>query len=63
MDAVAAVVMNQALLQQTLAVAAVKQSAEMPQVAQILTGVTPTPQDNAPSVPAGTNGRLLDILV
>jgi hypothetical protein len=62
MDAAAAVAMNQALLQQTLALTAVKQASEVPQLAQMLANATPTPQGNAPSVPAGTNGRIIDIL-
>lgn len=63
MDAVSAVVMNQALFQQTLALAAIKQAAAVPQIAaQLLAGGTPMPEGNAPSVPAGTNGQILDIL-
>lgn len=65
MDAVAATVMNQAMLQQTLALAALKQSAAMPQAAaQMLADTaTPSPEGNATSVPAGSTGQVLDILV
>jgi hypothetical protein len=61
MDAVSGVVMTQALLQQTMALAAIKQAEAMPQAAQLLAGGTPAPEGNAPSVPAGSNGRVVDI--
>ncbi|WP_337997830.1 hypothetical protein [Oleispirillum naphthae] len=65
MDAATAVVTNQAMLQQTLALAALKQSAALPQAAaqMLANAATPAPEGNAPSVPAGTTGRVLDILV
>jgi hypothetical protein len=62
MDATAAVYANQALLQQTLSLAAIKQSAEMGQNAvQMLEKAAP-PATDAPSVPAGTNGQVIDFL-
>ena len=62
MDATSAVYANQALLQQTLSIAAMKQSAEMAQgVVQMLEKASP-PATDAPSVPAGTTGRVVDIL-
>lgn len=62
MDATSAVYANQALLQQTLSLAAIKQSAEMGQNAvQMLEKAAP-PATDAPSVPAGTNGQVVDFL-
>lgn len=62
MDATAAAYANQALLQQTLSLAAIKQAAEMGQNAvQMLDKASP-PATDAPSVPAGTTGKVLDIL-
>ena len=61
MDATSAVYANQALLQQTLSIAAIKQSSEMGQNAvQMLEQAAP-PATDAPSVPAGTTGQVVDI--
>lgn len=62
MDATSAVYANQALLQQTLSIAAIKQSAEMGQNAVQLLEQAAPPATDAPSVPAGTTGRVVDIL-
>jgi hypothetical protein len=62
MDATAAVYANQALLQQTLSIAAIKQSAEMGQNAVQLLEQAAPPATDAPSVPAGSTGRVVDIL-
>jgi len=64
MDAVSATTMNQAMLQQTLTVAAIKQAEVVPQAAaQMLANATSSiPEGNASSVPTGATGRVLDIL-
>ena len=62
MDATSAVYANQALLQQTLSLAAIKQSAEMGQNAVQMLDKAAPPATDAPSVPSGSNGRIVDIL-
>ncbi|SBW05573.1 hypothetical protein KL86APRO_11997 [uncultured Alphaproteobacteria bacterium] len=62
MDALTAVYANQAMLQQTLSIAAMKQSAELGQSAvQLLEQASP-PATDAPSVPAGSTGQVVDLL-
>lgn len=62
MDALSAVYANQAMLQQTLSIAAIQQSAASDQNAAKLLEQAAPPVSNAPSVPAGTTGRVIDIL-
>lgn len=62
MDATSAVYANQAMLQQTLSIAAIAQSAGLDQNAVQLLDKAAPPATDAPSVPAGTTGRVVDIL-
>lgn len=62
MDATAAVYANQALLQQTLSLAAISQSLQVGQNAVALLEQAAPPATDAPSVPAGSTGRIIDIL-
>lgn len=62
MDALSAVYANQAMLQQTLSIAAMKQTVDMDRgAAQLLEQAAP-PATDAPSVPTGSTGQVVDIL-
>lgn len=62
MDALSAVYANQAMLQQSLSIAALKQAGQAGQSAvQLLEQASP-PATDAPSVPAGSTGQVVDIL-
>lgn len=61
MDALTAVYANQAMLQQTLSIAAMKQTAEMGQGAVQLLEQAAPPATDSPSVPVGSTGQVVDI--
>ncbi|MGE4526783.1 MAG: hypothetical protein AB7D00_00320 [Rhodospirillaceae bacterium] len=64
MDVTAATILNQAQLQQSLAVAALQQSVATEQnAAAVLQSGTVQSSTTASSVPAGQTGQILDILV
>lgn len=62
MDVAAPVVMNQAMLQQTLAVASIKQAADAGQAAAAMLETAAQPPSETSSIPLGSNGRIIDIL-
>lgn len=61
MDALSGVYANQAMLQQTLSIASMKQTADADRsAAQLLEQAAPSATDS-PSVPTGTTGQVVDI--